>query len=250
MTKENSKKILVTDDDKSTRYLCSAVLTGAGYTVDVAGDGMEALEMLKASEYDLVITDINMPKLDGISLYNSAVHDNPRLKDSFLFMTADHTRNIWFEANGLKKKSLLKPFNITDLLGIVDTLLPGSFKGGKKEADKRQEERFNALPESKILVEDIKNHNILMAKGQDFSRHGLKICCEDGLLKQGSEISLCMNFNYLCMVRDARVMWSRKTDGQGSVAGVCLLAPISELSIMSAMQAVYPQAQMTVERQF
>lgn len=238
MAGEKTKRILVTDDDEAIRYLCSAVLSEAGYGVDVAPDGMEALEMLNASECDLVLTDVNMPRLDGIGLYNRAVRDNPGLKNSFLFMTGDRSNSIWFEANGLNKKFLFKPFNISALLGLVDTLLPGSLKGGKKATDKRQEGRFNTLFEGKILVEDTVNHNLLVAKARDLSRHGLKIRCEEGLLRQGSEISLCMSFNYLCLIRNARVMWSKETDGHGSVAGLSLLAPISEVSIMSAMEAL------------
>ncbi|MBI5587203.1 MAG: response regulator [Deltaproteobacteria bacterium] len=238
MAGEKTKKILVTDDDGAIRYLCSVVLSEAGYWVDVALDGMEALEMLNASEYDLVITDVNMPRLDGISLYNRAVRNNPGLKNSFLFMTGDRSNSIWFEANGLNKNFLFKPFKVTDLLGLVGTFLPSSLKGGKKETDKRQEGRFNTLFEGKILIEDIVNHNLLLGKARDLSRHGLKIRCEEGLLCQGSEISLCMNFNYLCLIRNARVMWSQENDGQGSIAGLSLLAPISELSVMSAMEAL------------
>ena len=61
-------KILVVDDSVSMRKLVCATLVDAGHEVSEAGDGCEALEVAKKEESDLVVTDVNMPNMDGITL--------------------------------------------------------------------------------------------------------------------------------------------------------------------------------------
>ncbi|WP_332813995.1 response regulator [Ramlibacter sp.] len=64
----NGKSILVVDDTRSMRKMVSAVLAGAGYEVSEAGDGAEALQLARARQFDLVVTDHNMPVMDGVTL--------------------------------------------------------------------------------------------------------------------------------------------------------------------------------------
>lgn len=63
-----SKAILVVDDTRSMRAMVAAVLQGAGYEVAQAGDGVEALELARERVFDLVVTDHNMPRMDGVTL--------------------------------------------------------------------------------------------------------------------------------------------------------------------------------------
>jgi two-component system, chemotaxis family, chemotaxis protein CheY len=63
-----TKSILVVDDTLSMRKMVAAVLRPAGYDVEEAGDGVEALELANARVFDLVVTDQNMPRMDGVSL--------------------------------------------------------------------------------------------------------------------------------------------------------------------------------------
>jgi two-component system chemotaxis response regulator CheY len=62
------KSILVVDDTRSMRKMVAAVLAGAGYEVAEAGDGVEALELAATRQFDLVVTDHNMPRMDGVTL--------------------------------------------------------------------------------------------------------------------------------------------------------------------------------------
>lgn len=64
-------KILIAEDDKELRLLFQRVLTRSGYTVSGACDGKEALEMLDKDYYDLIISDIMMPNMDGYELVSS-----------------------------------------------------------------------------------------------------------------------------------------------------------------------------------
>lgn len=63
-----SKSILVVDDTRSMRKMVAAVLAAAGYSVEEAGDGLEALALARERVFDLVVTDQNMPRMDGVSL--------------------------------------------------------------------------------------------------------------------------------------------------------------------------------------
>ena len=63
-----SKSILVVDDSSSMRQLLSVTLRSAGYQVVEASDGQEALDYARKHSVDLVLTDVNMPQMDGIAL--------------------------------------------------------------------------------------------------------------------------------------------------------------------------------------
>src|SRR5438067_2015512 len=61
-------RALVVDDDVAVRYTLRGILEHANLEVDEAADGVEALERLAAGVYDLIITDLNMPRMDGLEL--------------------------------------------------------------------------------------------------------------------------------------------------------------------------------------
>jgi DNA-binding NtrC family response regulator len=63
------EKILIVDDEEMIRDLCFHILTSEGYQVTVAANGTAALEELGRSDMDLLITDIKMPEMDGLELF-------------------------------------------------------------------------------------------------------------------------------------------------------------------------------------
>ena len=77
MASVDPKKILVVDDEEVIRNFYRDSLTMKGYSVDHAGDGLDALDRLWGSVYDLVITDINMPRLDGLRLLRERASEVP-----------------------------------------------------------------------------------------------------------------------------------------------------------------------------
>src|SRR5215212_1940811 len=66
--KQASGKILIADDEQSITSGLGAILTDEGYSVDIAGDGQKALERLQSERYGVVLADLKMPKLDGLTL--------------------------------------------------------------------------------------------------------------------------------------------------------------------------------------
>ena len=72
-----SVKILVVDDEAAARRGLVSLLTGWGYDVEEAADGQEALEKYDASPVPLVLTDLRMPRLDGMGLLRELLRKNP-----------------------------------------------------------------------------------------------------------------------------------------------------------------------------
>lgn len=111
MTKES---ILVVDDSEGTRTLCSKILEKDGYGTETAADGSEALEKIKADSYDLVLTDLMMPNIDGMELLEHIRKDHPGLP--VIIITAYASVSTAVEA--IKKGAydyVPKPFNAGEL---------------------------------------------------------------------------------------------------------------------------------------
>lgn len=78
--------ILIVEDDADNRLLISHILTGQGYDVSVAGDGIDALMMLGQKEFDLIISDVNMPNLDGFKFLE--IINQKGIRAPLIFLTA------------------------------------------------------------------------------------------------------------------------------------------------------------------
>lgn len=107
------KTILAVDDSATVRKFVSVALTMQGFTVVQACDGMDALEKLPNQQVDLVITDLNMPNMDGFELIK-ALRENPAYKDlPVIILTSlidDASKNT---GAGLGVSSyLVKPFSL------------------------------------------------------------------------------------------------------------------------------------------
>lgn len=106
------KIILIADDSPTIRKFVAFSLTMNGFEVISACDGMEALEKLPLNKIDLVITDLNMPNLDGFELIrtirnNEEYHNIPIIILSSLSQSEDIERGMGFGANSY----LVKPFD-------------------------------------------------------------------------------------------------------------------------------------------
>ena len=80
-------RILVVDDDRTTRHVLSKVLTGAGFTTSVAKDGVEALKALKAGRFDVLLLDVWMPRMNGLDLLSRLRND--KTQPRIVVMTSD-----------------------------------------------------------------------------------------------------------------------------------------------------------------
>ncbi len=116
-----TQRILAVDDSRTMRDMVALTLQGAGFTVVEACDGVDALEKLGDGRFDLIITDVNMPKLDGISLVRK-IRERPDFKGTpILILTT--------ESDGTKRQEgrsagatgwIVKPFDPEKLLQVVN----------------------------------------------------------------------------------------------------------------------------------
>jgi two-component system chemotaxis sensor kinase CheA len=117
--------ILVVDDSITSRSLERSILEAHGYRVRVAVDGLEALELLRAEKADLIITDIQMPRLDGFGLVE-AVKADPGLKGipviivSSLEQPEDQERGLLLGADAYVVK---RKFDQTELLEAIRQMI-------------------------------------------------------------------------------------------------------------------------------
>lgn len=126
MVESGGKLILVVDDDEIICRFCEFALNAAGHRVVIANSGMEALEFLKMTDFDLVISDINMPELDGVGLYFYILRDYPHLKDRFFFISRSLSDELRAVVSQHNKRCLVKPFKIDELIGFVNIVLAGN----------------------------------------------------------------------------------------------------------------------------
>jgi len=116
-------RILIAEDDPSMRAFITKALERAGHTVQAEEDGLKALESLgKTCRFDLLLTDIVMPGIDGIELAQKASHLCPEMKVMFITGFAA----VAMDAKSKKPnttKVLSKPFHLNDLVKQVDQLL-------------------------------------------------------------------------------------------------------------------------------
>jgi two-component system, NtrC family, response regulator AtoC len=111
-------KVLIVDDELNMRLVLAAMLKKEGYSIASAADGREALQILKSSKIDVVVTDLKMPNLDGMGLLNSITEQYPEVP--VIMITAHGSVATAVEA--LKKGALdyiTKPFEQDELKGVI-----------------------------------------------------------------------------------------------------------------------------------
>ena len=118
------QSILAVDDSASIRQLVSHVLTKAGFRVVLAEDGEEALDYAREHSVDLVLTDVNMPKLDGIGLLKS-LRALPNYKFvPMLVLTTESGRDKKMEGKAAGATGwIVKPFNPGQLIATINKVL-------------------------------------------------------------------------------------------------------------------------------
>jgi two-component system chemotaxis response regulator CheY len=119
-----AKTILAADDSRSILQMVSFTLKGAGYTVVEASDGQAALDQAKRQPFSLVITDLNMPRMDGITLIQN-LRGLPSYKFTPILMLTTEAGET-FKNKGKAAGAtgwLVKPFDPQKLLGVVKKLI-------------------------------------------------------------------------------------------------------------------------------
>jgi len=114
------KRILIVDDDYDVRNILSRFLLIQGFAVETAENGLEALEIFTENQFDAVLTDFHMPRMDGLTLARQIRIEDPQTL--IIMMTSD----IWMSAQKecLADYVVEKPFKLNDIY----TILQGSLE--------------------------------------------------------------------------------------------------------------------------
>jgi two-component system, chemotaxis family, chemotaxis protein CheY len=116
--------ILAVDDSPSMRKMVSFTLTGAGYSVTEAVDGQDAFEKAMSQTFDLVLTDQNMPRLDGLGLTRK-LRDHPQFKTTPILVLTTESSDLMKQAGRAAGATgwLVKPFDPARLLDVIKKLI-------------------------------------------------------------------------------------------------------------------------------
>ena len=120
-----SKTVLAVDDSRTMRDMVTHTLQGAGFKVLTAEDGKEAIRALGSSSVDLIITDLNMPEMDGFGLIEQvrASAQHKYLPILMLTTESDQQKKERGKAMGATGW-IVKPFNPEKLIQIVNKVCP------------------------------------------------------------------------------------------------------------------------------
>ncbi len=118
----NRIRILVVDDEPKLCHLIEELLKLEGYRVDISISNMEALQMIKENKYQMLITDLKMPGIDGLELIQKARELNPEIRT--IMITGNET--VETAVQSLKHEiddDIKKPFSIVELKKVVKRTL-------------------------------------------------------------------------------------------------------------------------------
>jgi CheY-like chemotaxis protein len=123
-------KIMIVDDEENVRVAANMVLTSKGHSVTNVEDGVTALELIKKNLPDVIVCDIEMPKLKGFDVLKELRKDPATSAIPFIFLTGKTEMTYMTKAMELDVDDFLtKPFTAEQLLAAIDVQLKKMEKG-------------------------------------------------------------------------------------------------------------------------
>jgi len=118
------KSILVIDDEPKLLKLISMLLSHKNLKIETVNDGIEGLEQLNAHTYDLVICDLNMPRLDGIGVIKRARAQG--IETPFIFFTGHGNESLMIESLKYGTRGFINKPNFDNLESLINEILEDS----------------------------------------------------------------------------------------------------------------------------
>jgi two-component system chemotaxis response regulator CheY len=119
-----AKRVLIVDDSSAIRKSVSFILDQAGYAVVAAEDGLDALSKLDGASFDLIVTDVNMPNLDGIGLVKKVREQSAYKYTPIVVLTTESQGSKMEEGKAAGATGwIVKPFDADKLLAVVKRLV-------------------------------------------------------------------------------------------------------------------------------
>ena len=124
MTQADGRRVLVVEDDASIRELLQLHLGLAGFAVEDLGDGRQALDVARTTAFDLLVLDVMLPGLDGISLCRAVRTSGPNTNTPILMLTArDSEADIVVGLDSGADDYLTKPFGVRELQARIGAVM-------------------------------------------------------------------------------------------------------------------------------
>lgn len=195
-------KILVADDDNDLRATIVDALSSAGFLVEEASNGSEAIDKIRASQYDIAIVDMVMPRLTGLEVLSEIKKISPWTK--IIFVTAFATIDNAVEA--MKRGAsdyIKKPFRLWELLSIVNrTIEEKKFEEGAREIEVDKTFVSLANPIRRSILKMLKSapgiklseiaENLRISDTTKVSYH-LRMLTSSGLILQDQKKRYCLS---------------------------------------------------------
>jgi CheY-like chemotaxis protein len=146
-------RVLVAEDDQMASAICVRALANAGFSASVAYDGKTAFEMLRAGEFDLVVTDMFMPAMDGLELVRAMRADSRLTRLPVLFLTScsEHDKRAQGYSAGCDAY-LIKPVRPHDLVDRVSSLLSRALGTGAQLSGAYLQGRLDGMSVASLLT--------------------------------------------------------------------------------------------------
>jgi CheY-like chemotaxis protein len=130
MSKRFPLRILIAEDNQINQKLAVLTLKRLGYMADLVGNGLEAIENIRAHPYDVVLMDVQMPEMDGLTATKFIRSDQSLSQPYIIALTANATvedRQVCLDAG--MDDYLSKPFRLGELVGVLETVSQISKEG-------------------------------------------------------------------------------------------------------------------------
>lgn len=118
-------RILIVDDDPQIPELIEEALRPSGHVIVKVGNGRKALESLESQRFDLILSDMRMPGLDGAGLHSEISRRCPEMLPRLVMVTGDQANDetrAFLTRSGVR--FLYKPFSLLDLMRVVEGVMP------------------------------------------------------------------------------------------------------------------------------
>jgi CheY-like chemotaxis protein len=143
----NMPSILLVDDDSVVSDVLGQILTRLGYHVEIASGGLEGLRMFDSRVYDLVITDMLMPEIDGHSMARH-IRSSDRPKTPIIGISG----TPWLLQIDIFDSVIAKPFNIQALTNAIDDVMENGSKPRTLTGDQEQNQGIHGVSTSPLLA--------------------------------------------------------------------------------------------------
>ena len=147
------KTILVVDDSPAISYMITSFLEENGFKTKMAKDGVEAESILSLNKIDLILSDVEMPKMSGHELCRRVKSSNDFRSIPFITMSIHNER--FYIRNSMNLGSdafIVKPFNMEELLSLIDRILSVEFNRILRDKEHLQEEKFLLIRSMESLI--------------------------------------------------------------------------------------------------